>query len=1268
MGSVGKWSLTSAGDGPFSASVFYMGETYVTPEGLTHELGHNFGLPHASSVSCVPESLIDPTDCGTWNEAGDSADTMGRTGGFQHFSSVFKSLCSWFDPSQVLDVTASGEYTLDQFEQPSSGVKTLRIPLGKDISGQETYYWVEYRTPGTFDQEQGVQVRFQSAAVYNGSSVTNNSLRFQGTAAGGSISGKVVREADGSGMAQVYVYLYDSKWKSLQYRLTDGAGRYVFKGLAAGSYYLRTYNSEGLTDEYYDNSPSPTAAVPVVVTQDQETANKDIGLAPGCVVSGAITRESDGVPIQNAYIYAYDASWSMVRSITTNSSGRFSLTGLSPGQYYLLARNSDGNYGYVSTYYVNAILRTSATPVLLSPGDRLKDIDFSMGVGGAISGQVRRESDGTPIQSVSVNAYDKTWNYVNSTNTGADGRYLIKSLPSGDYFVTTYNNQGYINEYYKEVTTRNAATAIQVVQESETGGIDFALAKPSTASATSRSRGFSRDWIGQAQEGDQNRLGPTTPAIPIGAATGRSDFGEWDIKSATPQRAGLQPGPLAIQSMDAMTPLSDPTSTEPFLDPYRGVKIELLETTGAGAEARARLRVTLSNLKIDTAHTVSFNQLPIGGTQVKEVRIVNESPTAVQIGKPGIQGRNNENFLVTWDECSGANLAPGTGCKVEVTFAPVRSSGTSQGEFAVLRIPTNDTLHSAASICLWGKVLASDLAVHGYPDSEFVAGQNGTYYLYVTNDGTVASSGTITITDKLPAGLRFVSNSSGWNCSVFGQDVSCSRLLSLPPNYSVSLYLTAAVKAEAAPQCLNMVTVAGSGDPNPDNNTAVIWTPVDRGPSTALYGPSLLSGDGMFTGVALYNAGTATAALSITALGKTGAPLQAVGAVNPATLVLKPGEQVPIMDDQLWGLPPGEKAKMSWFRVESVIEKVYGLASAFDGALQALEGASLSRSPAGTLILLDVETQDFTRIHVVNPRTTSVDLTISLVSAEGKVRAAVTRKLGPNASLAETVEALFGGVGVQASDYLLLASNGEILATECMGIEGRQIRAIEAQSADGGAQALYAAQYAVGGPVWISSISVVNLDSAPAQIRARLIDNDGNQIGRTVQMEVKGNGKVLLSDQNLFVDAGSELVQGYVEVSSDGARLIGSVAFGDKQGNVSAALPLQPAAHKEFVYGTVASNSTWYTGIALVNPNDSPINAILQLYDKTGKVSASKTEVIEPRRRKIKVLDQFFPEITGADISSGYIRISADNPLTGFALFGTTFGSVLSAIPPQVIR
>ena len=569
MGSVGKWDLSSPGDGPFRASVFYMGESYIASNAIAHEFGHNLGIPHASSLSCVPVSLMDPADSGRWIDAGDTADTMGSISSFQHFSSAIKSQCSWFDPLQVQDLTVSGEFTLDQLELPSNGVKALRIPLGKDSAGGETHYWVDYRTPGTFDKEQGVQVRYQPKAAFNGSSMNSGSLRFTGPAlsGGGSISGKVVRASDGSAVPQAYVYLYGTSWNYISVVVTDSSGRYAFKELTAGNYYLRATNSEGLIHEYYNDSLTQKTASAVAVTQDRETPNIHFVLTPGSVVSGVITSETDGQPIPSTSVYAYDSSWNSVGNGYTDSSGRYYIPGLPAGLYNLQAYNSSSvGYGYVSTYYINTRDRTSATSISLGTLDRLNNVDFSMPPGGAISGQVVRDSDKTPIQSVSVYAYDRSWTYIRSASTGIDGRYIIRNMPSGSYFVGTVNGQGYINEYYRDVTARETATTMEVVQGSETRGIDFSLARPGATSPESH------DILSASGNLVANPDLSPNPGV-SGPAEGK-------IHPLQSKSMVSPPASFAAQEGDARVQLSDVTATKPFVDPYRGVKIELLESTG----------------------------------------------------------------------------------------------------------------------------------------------------------------------------------------------------------------------------------------------------------------------------------------------------------------------------------------------------------------------------------------------------------------------------------------------------------------------------------------------------------------------------------------------------------------------------------------------------------------------------------------------------------------------------------------------------------------
>lgn len=169
-GTVGPTTITTA-DGTVALSV---GWSYgVWKDVVAHELGHNFGFMHASSVWCLdtpsqlPVSLLDPGfSCGTGpflaKEYGDADDVMGGEG-IQHFSAWWKAQAGWFDgPAEA--AVGTSVVTLVQAELASAGTRALRVPVGLDDTGAPSFYWVEYRPPaGLFDYAGGVQVRLRQS-------------------------------------------------------------------------------------------------------------------------------------------------------------------------------------------------------------------------------------------------------------------------------------------------------------------------------------------------------------------------------------------------------------------------------------------------------------------------------------------------------------------------------------------------------------------------------------------------------------------------------------------------------------------------------------------------------------------------------------------------------------------------------------------------------------------------------------------------------------------------------------------------------------------------------------------------------------------------------------------------------------------------------------------------------------------------------------------------------------------------------------------------
>jgi len=113
--------------------------TYV----VSHELGHNFGLLHAHSLSCGGVS-IGPS-C-SQSEYGDPFDTMGS--GAHQFNAFSKAqMLQWLTGGSVATRSAIGTatYVLSPLES-NSGLRALQIPTAANRN-----YWVEFRQAIGFD-------------------------------------------------------------------------------------------------------------------------------------------------------------------------------------------------------------------------------------------------------------------------------------------------------------------------------------------------------------------------------------------------------------------------------------------------------------------------------------------------------------------------------------------------------------------------------------------------------------------------------------------------------------------------------------------------------------------------------------------------------------------------------------------------------------------------------------------------------------------------------------------------------------------------------------------------------------------------------------------------------------------------------------------------------------------------------------------------------------------------------------------------------------
>jgi hypothetical protein len=127
-------------------------------------------------------------------------------------------------------------------------------------------------------------------------------------------------------------------------------------------------------------------------------------------------------------------------------------------------------------------------------------------------------------------------------------------------------------------------------------------------------------------------------------------------------------------------------------------------------------------------------------------------------------------------------------------------------------------------------IATADLAISKTHTGDFTQGQNGaTYTIVVSNVGGVSTTGSIVVTDTLPAGLTATAivGSGGWSCQL--ATVKCTLAKSVSAGASApSIAVTVNVAGNASSPLINVATVTNASDSNSTNNTTSDVTTVDQ--------------------------------------------------------------------------------------------------------------------------------------------------------------------------------------------------------------------------------------------------------------------------------------------------------------------------------------------------------------------------------------------------------------------------------------------------------
>jgi Zn-dependent metalloprotease len=209
---------------------------------------------------------------------------------------------------------------------------------------------------------------------------------------------------------------------------------------------------------------------------------------------------------------------------------------------------------------------------------------------------------------------------------------------------------------------------------------------------------------------------------------------------------------------------------------------------------------------------------------------------------------------------------------------------------------------------------------------------------------------------------------------------------------------------------------------------------------------------------------------------------------------------------------------------------------------------------------------------------------------------------------------------------------------------------------------------------WWTGIALVNFNAAPDEtdnkttepLKVTAYDSAGNIVKETI-VEIGYLGKILqvaaywtVNGEKVIPDNTSWISVSYL---GEGQYLAGYEVFG-QNGEIAG---LQSAKYiaKKLLFPRVETGSydnidTYWTGVAVINPNQSNANLTFKLYSYDGQLQKTVTATIGPNQKIVGLAKNIF---NISDYFFGWMTVESDLFITGFELYGLTDQRALAGIP-----
>jgi minor extracellular serine protease Vpr len=424
-------------------------------------------------------------------------------------------------------------------------------------------------------------------------------------------------------------------------------------------------------------------------------------------------------------------------------------------------------------------------------------------------------------------------------------------------------------------------------------------------------------------------------------------------------------------------------------------------------------------------------------------------------------------------------------------------------------------------------------------------------------------------------------------------------------------------------------------------------------------------GEGSFiTGLAMFNPTTSAMQVKYTGYNSSGSLWD--GSQNPAQVSLGANAQIPIFDDQIFGLD--QNGSYLGSSIASSQNPMAGFFLIFDKNFNLFStGANASPQTATDLVFMrhQFNSSGKARYALFNPGVNTANITATLYDSSGiGIGQPQTASIGPKAQQILNFDA-----ANLASGYVRVQSDRPLSGLEA--VENANFLSALSHAAPGSDTQLYFPHWAQGGG-YSTRIGIVNSGDSMASLTLNAYDSSGNAIG-TYLAALDPGGQLLQSVDVLFGISNNSTQVGYIVAQSDQPGIVGFVDFSFNTGVhvsdvalLADSLPLQKLI---FAHVANGSSSTYTTGVALLNPFGTTVSYTISVYDSTGNLKAQSSSTLQPHQKVSKLLTSsdlntgFFTQ--PIELTGGHIEVTTDYGLLGESIFFKADLTQLASVPAQ---